>query len=266
MVESAHELEVPVTGQIWRSSARDGVVAGMDGLHNTSRFPESSAWPLERVMNYKSVIERGTSRVHLWAEADWKATTEVAHIMAESGMFMSPELVSGEPKNARFDAELTEDRDWRVHASFDLQEAGGLASEYSKRPWSEEDFKAADRAFERFKEFTSIFYNAGGLLTTGTDDMKGIGGIMLHRELRIYQEIGLTPLQVIRASTRQAASALGRADIGYLYPGNLADLIVVYGDPSKNLKDLRNVRYVFVGGHAMVRDGIVQDESVVQKS
>ena len=75
----------------------------------------------------------------------------------------------------------------------------------------------------------------------------------------IFCKQGLPPpLQVIRSATRQAASALGRDDLGYLAPGVLADVIVVEGDPSTDLKALRNVRYTFVGSHAVVRQGVVQ--------
>ena len=95
-----------------------------------------------------------------------------------------------------------------------------------------------------------------GLLVTGTD--LGFGGILLHREMRHFLQAGLTPLQVIRSATRQAASALGRNDLGYLAPGRVADVIVVEGDPSTDLQALRNVLYTFVGGHAVVRQGVVQ--------
>ncbi|MCI0408042.1 MAG: amidohydrolase family protein, partial [Acidobacteria bacterium] len=60
---------------------------------------------------------------------------------------------------------------------------------------------------------------------------------------------GMTPMEVLVASTRTAAQACGRADrIGTLEAGKEADLLVVEGDPSQDIKNLRRLRYVMRGG------------------
>lgn len=71
-------------------------------------------------------------------------------------------------------------------------------------------------------------------------------------ELRAYvADVGMSPLDVIRWGTHNAAVALGRAhELGAVAPGYLADLLVVEGDPSRDLEALaaRPPLAVLVGG------------------
>jgi len=68
-------------------------------------------------------------------------------------------------------------------------------------------------------------------------------------EVLSLHEAGLSPLEAIYAGTRSPAAALGIKDsIGTIEPGKEADLLVVNGDPSQNLEQLRDVAAVFKGG------------------
>ena len=57
------------------------------------------------------------------------------------------------------------------------------------------------------------------------------------------------PLAAITAGTKDSAAAMGVSKrIGTIEPGKEADLLLVEGDPSRNLEDLHKVRAVFRGG------------------
>ena len=59
-----------------------------------------------------------------------------------------------------------------------------------------------------------------------------------QRELELLVEAGFTPLEAIKIGTLNGATFEGRADhIGSIAPGTNADLVVVSGDPSKNIND-----------------------------
>jgi imidazolonepropionase-like amidohydrolase len=73
-------------------------------------------------------------------------------------------------------------------------------------------------------------------------------------------DLGLSPLEAIHAATAEAARAIGIADrVGTLEPGRAADLLVVDGDPSMQISDLRSVRMVIKGGRTVVENGVVLD-------
>jgi enamidase len=96
------------------------------------------------------------------------------------------------------------------------------------------------------------FYRAGGLLVAGTDPTGGGGvipGYSNQRQVELLVEAGLTPLEAIQIATRNGATYLGIADrTGTIVAGKQADLVLVTGDPSVRIADIRNVQMVFRQG------------------
>jgi enamidase len=96
------------------------------------------------------------------------------------------------------------------------------------------------------------FSRAGGLLVAGTDPTGGggvIAGFSNQRTVELLVEAGFTPLEAIRICTLNGATYLGRADrIGSIAVGKQADLVVINGDPTTNVSDIRRVELVFKQG------------------
>jgi imidazolonepropionase-like amidohydrolase len=66
---------------------------------------------------------------------------------------------------------------------------------------------------------------------------------------RAYTESGMTPIQIIRSATVNAADLIGWSDrVGTLEAGKLADIIAVPGDPLQDLTTVENVNFVMKGG------------------
>ena len=110
-----------------------------------------------------------------------------------------------------------------------------------------------DKAFAKAAAMEKLFYDMGGLLTVGTDPT-GIGGTLAGygnwRAIELLVEAdGFTPLQAIKIATLNGAVALGLdKTIGTIEAGKIADLLIIDGDPSKNISDIRKLQYVFKQG------------------
>jgi enamidase len=96
------------------------------------------------------------------------------------------------------------------------------------------------------------FVQAGGLLVAGTDPT-GFGGVIPgyanHRQVELLVEAGFTPVEAIKIATLNGAVYLGRdAVVGSIVTGKQADLVVINGDPSRSIADIRNVETVFKRG------------------
>jgi imidazolonepropionase-like amidohydrolase len=96
------------------------------------------------------------------------------------------------------------------------------------------------------------FAKAGGLLTAGTDPT-GSGGVVPgfadQREIELLADAGFSPVEAISIATLNGAKYLGRdAKIGTIAAGKQADLVVVNGDPSRTIEDVRRVETVFKAG------------------
>jgi imidazolonepropionase-like amidohydrolase len=109
-----------------------------------------------------------------------------------------------------------------------------------------DNFEDSKAAFRQLQDFLKTIHDAGIQVAIGTD--AGTANVPfgwgLHREMAIYVEAGLTPMQAIVAATATGAAQippLGEADFGTLVPGKVADLIVLDADP---LADIRNTQKI----------------------
>lgn len=107
-------------------------------------------------------------------------------------------------------------------------------------------------AMARDMEMERQFADAGGLLTVGTDPT-GNGSVLAGygslRAIELLTGEGWTPIQAIRIATLNGAKALGLSDhIGSITVGKAADLVVVDGDVTHDIRAIRNVRWVFKDG------------------
>jgi imidazolonepropionase-like amidohydrolase len=97
-------------------------------------------------------------------------------------------------------------------------------------------------------DFVGRMYRAGVPILAGTDH---IAGFTLHSELELYVKAGIPPAKVLQIATRDAARIARTPDRGVIAPGMLADLVLVEGDPTTNIADIRRTALVITQGHAI---------------
>lgn len=124
---------------------------------------------------------------------------------------------------------------------------GGLGTLFTKADRSELEQVVLNVHLEAVRRFHAL----GGVIALGND----FGGVpdvaegMPLVEMKMLQAAGLTPMEVLEASTRNAAAACGQAGVlGTLEVGKLADIIIVKGDPLADISAMDNVIAVLKGG------------------
>lgn len=99
-------------------------------------------------------------------------------------------------------------------------------------------------------------YRAAGVpLAVGTDASLPW---LVHTELEELVKAGLTPLEALAAGTSATARALGvEGQLGTIEPGKLADLLIVDGDPSADIRDTRRIWKIIRGGEVVEREALL---------
>ena len=148
-----------------------------------------------------------------------EGTAEVFRLMAQRGVALCPTLAAGES--------VAGYRGWR---------------------------KGADPEPDRVREAKAAFraaLAAGVTICNGSDV-----GVFPHGEnsieLELLVEYGMTPIQALRAATGVNARVLGLSDRGTIAAGQLADLVVVRGDPGTDIRVVRSILVVMKGGVTVV--------------
>lgn len=100
-------------------------------------------------------------------------------------------------------------------------------------------------------------HDGGVTIMPGSD---GFAGYSLHRELELYSRAGIANAEVLRIATLTPARVLGvEKERGTITPGKLADMILVDGDPLKDMSDIRRI-------HRTIKGGQVYDPAALEQA
>ena len=92
-------------------------------------------------------------------------------------------------------------------------------------------------------------------ILAGTDvgNVGLVPGASLLGELTLLVRAGLTPVEALRAATATPARVFGLTDRGRIAPGLRADLVLVHGDPTTAIDDVRDIAAIWKNGYPVVR-------------
>lgn len=211
-----------------------------------------------RVVAHETVQKDGLEVIRSGAD-------DVEHIFADSPI--SPEFVSAAVENhtavtptlAIISAASGQTRgaplaDDPRFSAYLLGWAGGVL--HAKFP---EEFSTKIH-FEYACAATKALHQAGVRLLAGTDS-PGPGtayGLSMHVELQLLTECGLSPEEALRAATSIPAHEFNLIDRGRIQAGRRADLLLVKGDPSKDIRATRDIVGVWIAGRGVDRDAVAK--------
>lgn len=220
---AAHARGLPVVAHLEIVDADRAIEAGLDGIEHVSSLgtvlAESTKAEAFRAAVQANNQARMTGRFRLWADLDVDSTrvSKTIALLRERRVVLSPTLTYF----------------------------------YGTGPGGKQPTDEQRAAFSRMLAFVGKCHAAGVTVVAGSHTMMNVepGGMSQQREIELLVEAGLTPLEAIRAATLASATYL-RAEkrIGSLEPGKLADLLLVDGDPSRDIRALRKVRRVMLNG------------------
>jgi hypothetical protein len=112
-------------------------------------------------------------------------------------------------------------------------------------------------AFPSMLKLLKALHDAGVIIIPGTD---ALAGYTLHHELELYVRAGIPAPEVLRMATLVPAQVMGVTnDRGVIAPGKMADMVLVDGDPAKDIRDIRKIATV-------VKNGRICDPAAIEKA
>jgi imidazolonepropionase-like amidohydrolase len=219
--EEAHERGIPVTAHLEITNARDAINAGLDGIEHITSFGTCLLPPRE-VEKYKQAVladndARKRGRYEAWNSIEMSDNPEVDSLiqfLTKKKTFVTPTLAIFEKQS---------------HDS-DSVEVNGFAN---------------------MLRFVELAHKAGAEIVVGSHTWVPYAeiGFAYFREMELLQDAGLNTMEIIQAATLSNARFLRISErLGSIEPGKLADLLVIEGDPLKNIRAMRNVRRVMLNG------------------
>ncbi|HET8925517.1 MAG TPA: amidohydrolase family protein [Candidatus Acidoferrum sp.] len=237
VIDAAHKRALKVTGHICSISYREAAELGIDDIEHgfilatdfdPGKKPDACPPYSEQVRAHFVTLDPAS------AEVQDLFRTLIQHRVAITSTLPGMEAYSSDrpPLQQRV-----------LDVMSPQAQAGYLSQRLLQPPTS---------TLKKEMELEHAFAKAGGTLLAGPDPT-GIGGVVAgfgdQREVELLVEAGFTAVEAIHIATANGSEFLGELDkIGTLAAGKLADIVVIDGDPSVNIRDIEKVEMVFKDG------------------
>jgi imidazolonepropionase-like amidohydrolase len=167
---------------------------------------------------------------------------DVLALTAQSGIYMTPTISLHGGLNALISGDSLFFDHWQFQAFYSEKQKQELRSAAARA-------RGSNRTYPNIEKTIVRLMRSGARLTPGTDSPIIPSGLSYHAELQSWVSAGLSPFETLRAATQWSAQQAGAGDdLGTIQPGKLADMVIVDGDPLRQIKDLLNVKAVIKNG------------------
>lgn len=250
VVEEAASRGLPVVGH--SRDAHESIEAGMKFIEHM--------WPIASSTASQDPGEKFRSPQHDYL-IDMGNAADLIRSMTDSGVYVNPTLFG------RY-GYFSESMRHGAAADIQMMQPGGLYSDMPEQAqagvrdwWSRSANLDADqlRTFRQslasVGEFLRRFSHAGGRVLAATDssDDKLIG-ISMHREMKLLADAGIEPYRIFLGATRWPAEMIYKDDaIGTIEIDKQADIVIFGSDPTANIDNSRDIRYVIKRGTILRR-------------
>ncbi|WP_339856712.1 amidohydrolase family protein [Pseudohongiella acticola] len=244
MVAEAHARGLRVAGHVPAFTNADAMIAaGYDELTHINQV--MLGWVLAPDEDTRTLLRLTAMKRFPAIDINSDAVQSTISSMGERGMGIDPTLAIHENLMLSRNGEVAPGMvDYIDNMPVGIQRNARTArSEIA----SLEDDIAYRQGFAKILETVREMRDQGVVIIPGTD----LGGsFSYHRELELYQEIGMTAAEVLKMATLDMASYLGQGDeLGSIEQGKLADFFLVPGDPTADLKAIKTISMVVKDGN-----------------
>jgi imidazolonepropionase-like amidohydrolase len=243
LIEEAHRLGLRVSGHIPAFTDADAMIAaGYDELTHINQL--MLGWVLEEGEDTRTLLRLTALKRLPELDLQSEAVQSTIDAMVERGVAIDPTFAIHEALLLSRNGEVSP-------GSVDYIDHLPVSSQRSARSaWaaieSEADDIAYRGAFEQITAALTMLRERGIFMVPGTD--LG-GGLAYHRELELYQTIGMEPAEILAWASQGMADYLGAGEeLGSIDPGKYADFFLIPGDPTADLKAIKTIAMVVANG------------------
>lgn len=222
VTDAAKLAGVPVFAHLELVPADSAIMAGLDGIEHITSLGVALASPEEGARFQDAVFNNSNARrewrYRLWSGIDLNSerTQKLIELMVSNRTYLVPTL-----------------------AAFEKQAGSEGVEEYEVT------------AFQNMMEFVRKAHQAGVEIVGSSHTWGEYAdpGFTLQREMELLAEAGMTPLEVIRATTIKNAHYFRSASrIGSIEVGKLADFVLLNANPAENISNMKQVSRVMING------------------
>jgi imidazolonepropionase-like amidohydrolase len=257
LLDEAEKLRLPVAAHLGKTDALTAARMGVISIEHMSGVVQTATGDPSYANAHSNFLTGWTTEEKGWASLDSSTVARTARALAQTKVAIVPTLVVHDML-ARLDNPILLTRPGMEDVPESAQSVRSVPSLLRRTGWRSSDFEAFRRSRRRQDQFVREYKRAGGAIAAGSDAANQllIPGYSLHEEMSLLVAAGLTPLEAITAATRRGAQLLRADSLGMLAPGKVADLVVLNGNPARNIAATRNIAMVMIRGRMIRPDSL----------
>lgn len=263
IAKTAHEVGIPFVGHVsfnvgvWRA-----IDAGYSSIDHMDGFIEAL------VPGTDTLAEPETGQFGSWIayRADASRIPKLVkglrdkHIRVVPTQALAERWLSPLPADA-----FTSDPDLKYMKPEQIKSWVNTKNGYNNNPNFSKDH--AQKLIEIRRQLIAECQKNGVELLLGSDapQIFNVPGFSIHHEMKYLVDSGLTPYQVLRTGTVNVASYLNKPNWGTIKTGNVSDLVLLNGNPLKDISQTRSIEGVMIGTNWLSKDYIQSELKKLEK-
>jgi hypothetical protein len=276
IIARAHQIGLVTYGEFASTPYNVGIEAGVDVLLHMSRYelgviPEELQRPLvdnsqgpaaSTAYDYSEHLPPTDTHLKIYAQTIAKHHAALMptfslyflDLPGHRDLWKEPAAAVLDPKNMFEPSNpATGEMDYPLPA-WTRRMPGGI-----QRYEEEVQRKKADQSAMRLWRINETIFSAYPHYLAGSGaSVKGtMAGISLHTELEMLVRLGLSPREALAAATNNYAIQFGWNELGQIAPGRRGDILVVDGDPTVSIWNVRRISTLIMDGNVIDRDGLL---------
>jgi hypothetical protein len=264
LAKTAKQVNIPFGGHVpfdvgvWRA-----IDYGFATIDHMDGFVESLVPGVENIPE----SERGLFGIFLGDEADEKGIAKLVAALRSGNIAVVPTQALPE----RWMTPEKTPEEFRMEPEMIYMAASTLKSWTDTKTFLMKNANYNKASVNKFIALTRKLilecHKGGVMLLLGSDapQVFNVPGFSVHHELKHMVDAGLTPYEALRTGTVNVGKFYNLADMGIIKTGALSDLILLNGNPLKDISQTKNIEGVMLGSRWLSKDYIQKELKKLEK-
>ena len=264
IARTAHEVEIPFVGHVsfnvgvWRA-----IDAGYSSIDHLDGFVEAI------VPRSDTLAEQETGLFGAWIayRADPTLIPKLVKALRDKHIRVVPTQALAERWLSPLPADaFTRDSEMKYMKPQDITNWTNAKTGYMNNANFSKDH--AEKLIQIRRKLIYECQKNGVELLLGSDapQVFNVPGFSIHNEMKYMVDAGLTPYETLRTGTVNVASYLNKPDWGTIKTGNVSDLVLLNGNPLKDISQTKNIEGVMIGTNWLSKAYILKELKKLEKN
>ncbi len=263
IVKAAQEVDIPFVGHV---SFSVGVWRAIDAKYSTIDHLDGFIEAITSGADTLVEQEIGLFGSWIGAQAEASLIPKLMTGLRNSRIRVVPTQALAERWLSPFPAEeFTDDPEMKYMRPEQIKSWVNAKNTYMSNPnFSKE---RAEKLIQIRQKLILACQKNGVELLLGSDapQIFNVPGFSIHHEMKYMVDAGLTPYETLRTGTVNVASYLNKTDSGTIKTGNVSDLVLLSGNPLKDINQTRNIEGVMIGTNWLSKAYIEKELKKLEK-